>query len=297
MWPMTGAWILSPRLRFPLACLFVIPVFVLELVLPQMPALRGTVLGSALSALVAVFLGVGAYGLYVRLIERRPVSEFDRRGAGREWLGGIALGAAMFAATIGTLFALGLYQVQGRHDASIVVIPLLAAIGTGFMEEILFRGIVFRLVENALGTWWSLALSSALFGLIHLVNPHATLQGAIAIVFEAGVMLAAAYILTRRLWLPIGIHTGWNFTQGGIFGVSVSGQPSGGLLDGTLTGPEWLSGGAFGAEASIVAVVLGIALGTTLLVMAARRGRFIAPRWRRPVVAVPAIEPAQPQST
>ena len=94
-------------------------------------------------------------------------------------------------------------------------------------------------------------------------------------------MLAAAYVLTRRLWLPIGIHAGWNFTQGGIFGVSVSGHPSGGLLDGTLTGPEWLSGGDFGAEASIVAVVLGIALGTILLRMAWRRGRFIAPSPRR----------------
>jgi len=103
----------------------------------------------------------------------------------------------------------------------------------------------------------------------------------VAIVFEAGVMLAAAYLLTRRLWLPIGIHAGWNFTQGGIFGVSVSGHPSGGLLDGTLSGPEWLSGGVFGVEASIVAVILGIALGTTLLLMAWRRGRFIAPYWRR----------------
>ena len=159
----------------------------------------------------------------------------------------------------------------------------MTTIGTAFIEEIVFRGIVFRIVEAALGTWIALILSAAIFGLLHLVNPHATLQGAMAIVFEAGVMFAAAFVLTRRLWLPIGIHAGWNFTQGGIFGVPVSGQPSGGLLDGTLNGPEWLSGGVFGAEASMVAVVLGIGLGSTLLVMAWRRGRFIAPYWRRPV--------------
>ena len=234
-----------------------------------------------LSTLVACGLGVAVYRAYVRRIERRPVSELSSPGAGKELGGGFVLGASLFTLTIGTLALLGCYSVEGRHDVSIVAIPLVAAIGTAFIEEIVFRGIVFRIVEGALGTWIALILSSAIFGLLHLVNPHATLQGAVAIVFEAGVMLAAAYVLTRRLWLPIGIHAGWNFTQGGIFGVSVSGHPSGGLLDGVLSGPEWLSGGAFGAEASIVAVVLGIALGTTLLVMARRRGRFIAPYWRR----------------
>lgn len=261
---------------------FVMPVFALELWVAGRPGSRGMVAGTALSTLIAVGLGIAAYVAYVRRIERRPVSELSGPGALVQLAGGVAIGAAMFAATIGALAWLGLYRVEGRHDASIVVVPLLSAIGTAFMEEIIFRGVVFRIVEGALGTWIALALSSAVFGLLHLVNPHATVQGAVAIVFEAGVMLAAAYVLTRKLWLPIGIHAGWNFTQGGIFGVSVSGQPSGGLVDGILSGPEWLSGGSFGAEASIVAVVLGIALGTTLLVLAWRRGRFIAPYWRRP---------------
>ncbi len=271
----------SAGLRFSIALGFLMPVFILSLAIPRLTRTHGTLIGALLSSLVACGLGVAVYVAYVRRIERRPVGELALPGAGRELGSGLVLGAAMFAMTIGTLALLGCYRVEGRHDLSMVAIPLVAAIGTAFIEEIVFRGIVFRIVEGALGTWIALILSSAIFGLLHLLNPHATLQGAVAIVFEAGVMLAAAYVLTRRLWLPIGIHAGWNFTQGGIFGVSVSGQPSGGLLDGTLSGPEWLSGGAFGAEASIVAVVLGIALGTTLLVMAWRRGRFIAPYWRR----------------
>ncbi len=257
------------------------PVFILSLAIPRLTRTQGTLLGELLSTLVACGLGVAAYVAYVRRIERRAVVELARTGASREFCSGIVLGASIFAATIGTLALLGCYRVEGRHPLSIIAIPLVAALGTAFIEEIVFRGIVFRIVESALGTWLALIVSSAIFGLLHLVNPHATIQGAVAIVFEAGVMLAAAYVLTRRLWLPIGIHAGWNFTQGGIFGVSVSGQPSGGLLDGTLSGPEWLSGGGFGAEASIVAVVLGIALGTLLLWMAWRRGRFIAPYWRR----------------
>jgi membrane protease YdiL (CAAX protease family) len=94
-------------------------------------------------------------------------------------------------------------------------------------------------------------------------------------------MLGAAYVLTRRLWLPIGIHAAWNFTQGGIFSVAVSGGKTTGLLEATLTGPEWLTGGAFGAEASVVAMVLCTALGVWLLVLAARHGRFIVPFWAR----------------
>lgn len=257
------------------------PVFALELFAPRLLRPAGPLVGAIAAALVAVVLGFAAYSLFVRRIERRPVTELAPDRAWPELAAGLAIGSGVLAAAIGVLAALGLYQVEGRRDWTVLVVPLLMSIGTGVIEEIVFRGIVFRLLEEASGTWGALVLSSALFGLLHLVNPQATLQGAVAIVFEAGVMLAAAYVLTRRLWLPIGIHVGWNFTQGGVFGVPVSGFRSRGWLDGTLSGPDWLSGGRFGAEASIVAVILGIALGTTLLVMAARRGRFIAPPWRR----------------
>ena len=81
-----------------------------------------------------------------------------------------------------------------------------------------------------------------------MLNPEATWIAVLCIAVEAGVLLAAAYITTRRLWLPIGLHFAWNFTQGGIFGVPVSGFRVRGLLKSTLTGPELLSGGAFGAE-------------------------------------------------
>jgi uncharacterized protein len=114
------------------------------------------------------------------------------------------------------------------------------------------------------------------FGLLHLLNAHASLQGAVAIMLEAGVLLAGAYLMTRRLWLPIGIHIGWNFTQGGVFGVAVSGTPATGVLRGVLSGPSWLSGGIFGAEASIVAVIIGLIAAGTFLTIAVRR-RHIVP--------------------
>lgn len=91
---------------------------------------------------------------------------------------------------------------------------------------------------------------------MHLLNPNATLVAAVAITLEAGVRLAAACLLTGRLWLSMGVHFAWNFTQGGIFGAAVSGQASTGLLRSLLQGPALLTGGDFGAEASAVAVVV-----------------------------------------
>ena len=112
-------------------------------------------------------------------------------------------------------------------------------------------------------------------------QPGATVVSTLAIALEAGVLLAAAFMLTRRLWMAIGLHAAWNFTEGGVFGASVSGGTPYGLLRSRFTGAPLLSGGAFGPEASIVAVVLCLSAGIAFCVYARRRGRFIVPFWRR----------------
>ena len=267
--------------RLFLALLFVVPAFVAELAVSRVARSLGPMAAAGLSALAACALGWATYAAYVRWVERRPLAEFGRAGSLKELAAGLLLGAALFATTIGVLAALGLYRIQGARAWSVLVAPLAVSVGAGVMEEILFRGVIFRIVESSLGTALALLISAALFGLVHLVNPGATVLGAVAIIFEAGIMLAGAYLLTRRLWLPIGIHVGWNFTQGGVFSVPVSGFKSTGVFDGTLTGPEWLSGGRFGAEASIVAVVVCVAFALVLLRQAQRRGHFVAPHWRR----------------
>jgi hypothetical protein len=145
---------------------------------------------------------------------------------------------------------------------------------------------VFRIIEQALGSWIALGISAVIFGALHLLNLGATLANAAAITVEGGVLLAAAYMLTRRLWLCIGLHIAWNFTQGGIFSVAVSGGSSEGLLQARMVGPDWLTGGRFGAEASVVAWVICAAAGITLLVLAVRKGRVVRPSWsERPLRA------------
>jgi len=247
-------------------------------------------LGSATTALLPqgmqtlapLLLAAGAlvgYYSFVRVLERRPVPELFSKGCPTEALAGIAIGFGLFALVIGILFLLGVYSVSKVNAVSVVIPALIAAIMAGVTEELLIRAVAFRILEGWLGSWLALGISAVLFGLLHLPNPQATIVSSAAIALEAGVMFAAAYMVTRRVWLAIGIHVGWNFTQSGIFGVATSGMQSTGYLEGTLSGPSILSGGTFGAEASIVGVAVCFTAGLCLLRVAQKRGHVLRPSW------------------
>lgn len=150
------------------------------------------------------------------------------------------------------------------------------------VEELLHRGTIFRNVEELLGSWWALLVSALFFGFRHLGNADGNIVGALAITIEAGVLLTSVFLLTRRLWLSMGSHMAWNFTQGGIFSGSVSGafeQP--GLLKATIEGPELLTGGKFGMEASIIALLICTTVGLVVLRMAFNRGHIVKSIWQR----------------
>ena len=228
-------------------------------------------------ALLLAAVVLGAYWAYVRIMEKRAVSELAGTRAARELGVGLALGALLFSATVAILGALGVFQITGKNSWQIMLAILPASILSGVLEEVLIRGIVFRILERWLGSWVALGISAVIFGVLHLLNPGATLLDAAAISIEAGILLAAAYMLTRRLWLCIGTHVAWNFTQGGIFSVAVSGGASKGLFQSRMVGPDWLTGGAFGAEASVVALVVCLAAGIVLLILAIKKGNTVPP--------------------
>jgi membrane protease YdiL (CAAX protease family) len=251
-----------------------------SLIRPFFPVERTGPLAIVFSLIVAAIF-MGAYTLFVRWIERRPVDEFGVAGWSRELGAGLLAGLVLFSIVIGIIAALGGYRVIGSNPATALYPAIAIAITSGVTEEIVLRGLFFRLIERLAGSWIALALSAALFGALHLGNPNATWFAGVAIALEAGVMLAAVYMVTRRLWAAIGLHAAWNFTQGGIYGVAVSGFDMGGLLRARISGPELLTGGAFGAEASLPAIVVCTAFGIVLLVVAHRRGRFVAPLWVR----------------
>jgi uncharacterized protein len=222
-----------------------------------------------------------AYLAYVRYLEGRAATEFAATGAARELALGAMIGAAIFSLAIAVLFAVGWYRVVGVNPWTAALAPLLAAAGAAYVEELIARGILFRNLEEMLGSWLALAITAALFGFAHLANPNATITGALAIALEAGVLLGAAYMATRRHRLANGIHFAWNFVQGGIFGVAVSGVASNGILRGELHGPVLLTGGSFGVEGSLVAVIVCLAAAAPLLAIARRRRTVVAPMWRR----------------
>jgi membrane protease YdiL (CAAX protease family) len=232
-------------------------------------------------ALLLAAVVLAGYSAYVRTMEKRAVTELSGQRAVHEFGAGLALGALLFSVTIGILAALGIYQVTGNNGWQSMLAFLPACILAGVLEEILIRGILFRILERWLGSWIALAISAAIFGGLHFFNKGATPLDAAAISIEAGILLAAAYMLTRRLWLCIGTHIAWNFTQGGIFSVAVSGGENKGLLSSRMVGPDWLTGGAFGAEASVVALGLCFAAGIVLLVLAIKKGNVVPPGWAR----------------
>ncbi|HZF25579.1 MAG TPA: type II CAAX endopeptidase family protein [Steroidobacteraceae bacterium] len=240
--------------------------------------------GVAIGLLIIVAV-LATYIAYVRLLERREVKELSKRGASLELLLGAVAGSALFGLTMLVLWLTGNVDIVAGAGWRAAGYPLLGALIAAVSEEVIVRGILFRIVEESLGTWIALVISAAFFGALHAFNPGATLVSSIAIMLEAGLLLAAVFVYTRWLWMAIGLHAAWNFTEGGLFGAGVSGTKAQGVLASQFHGPDLLTGGAFGPEASVVAVLVCVTAGAIFLALARRKGRIIQPRWRCAQVA------------
>ncbi len=243
--------------------------------------LKGQTLPSVAITIGMGLLAMAIYVAYGRLIERREVRELSLPGMGREWATGALIGAGLYAACALILIVLGMYRIEGLNPWTFLIPAIASALSAGIFEELFFRGVLFRSVEDMAGSWIALVVSSLVFGLAHLVNPAGTLQGAVYISIEAGLLLAAAYLVTRRLWVSMGFHMAWNYTQSAVFSGIVSGSITDpGLLRDTIEGPELLTGGSFGMEESIFALIICTTAGVILLRIAMRRGHIVPPPWR-----------------
>lgn len=225
---------------------------------------------------------VGLWKLLRRYLEGEADRELGFAGAPRELGTGLLTGLCLFSLMTGIVALLGGFEVLGLRGWGAIWPMAAMAVTSSTFEEMLFRGVLFRHIETMLGSWAALAITSALFGAAHLSNPGSSTFAAVAIALEAGVLLGAAYMVTRRLWLAIGIHAAWNFTQGWIFSVPVSGGEAPlGLLVTRRAGPDWLTGGEFGLEASAVAMVVATTAGLVLLWRAIQSEGLVPPMWRR----------------
>lgn len=239
---------------------------------------------------------LAAYLVVTCLIERRTPTELLSRTSLSQALIGLLAGTTLFSAIVGMLWLLGVYHVTGFNPhANWVTALLMVGIGAGVGEELMFRGVLFRIAEEGLGTWTALIVSALFFGAAHIANPGATLWSSAAIAIEAGLLFGLLYHVTRSLPLCMGLHAAWNFAQGTIYGIPVSGLKADGWLVSTRSGPDWLSGGIFGAEASVIALALCLLCSVALLVVALRRRSVVPPLAGRHVAASgPLLSSAQP---
>ena len=217
---------------------------------------------------------LGLYTLFVRLMEGHWPTDLPLRRLIPHTLLGLLVGFIFLVLVVCTIVASGCATVAWNgfsDEEQFRVIMMFLAVAVG--EEMIFRGVIFRWIDERWNTWVALLISALLFGWMHISNDNATWWSSLAIAIEAGLLIGAAYKWSGSLWVPIGIHWAWNYTQGNIFGLAVSGNDAGTtLLATTVNGPDIITGGAFGPEASIIAVLFG-AFYTIV---------FLGTRYRRP---------------
>ncbi|MFI0573658.1 lysostaphin resistance A-like protein [Streptomyces tendae] len=228
-------------------------------------------------AVVGAVVAVAAYWAVMRFVARRSMPEIARPGAVAQALSGAAIGFGFI--TVSMLMLLTEFSFTERPGSALSIVASMAAmqLGAAVTEELIFRGLALQALEKLCGSWAALAITAVLFGLLHLANPDATLWSSTAIAVEAGVLLGAAFLWTRNIWFAVGLHFAWNTTLG-LIGIPVSGHASEGLMTTNPTGPELLTGGDFGLEASIVPVVVSLLIAIPMLVAAHRRGNLVPMR-------------------
>jgi len=257
---------------------FTVGMLVAKYLLPPIPGFTNEMRFD----LMSIPLLILAYKLLISRLGEQPKDDYRDPKALRNLGQGLAAGFLLFSLAVGVAAALGVYRITGPGDASGLLQALIApTLFAAVSEELIFRGILFRWLEEFGGSWLALLLTSAFFGAVHLANPNASMTAAVGIAFEAGVMLGAAYMLTRSLWMPMGIHAAWNFAQGEVYDIPVSGNPVHGLVKAKLSGPPLLTGNGFGLEASVIAIMLATGFGLWLLALAVRRGQVMQPWWVR----------------
>ena len=252
-------------------------LFILAYGLSSVPSALDEVIPLWLVAILSVLASAGVLALYAlwwKWTEKRKAADLPMRRLAGDTALGFGVGILFFVLVTGCIALLGGYRIGSvTWDWNALIQNLFMFLVVGVGEEVLFRGIVFRMIDDRWGTPIGLAVSALIFGFIHITNSNATVWSSLAIAIEAGLLLAAAYKWSGTLWLPIGIHWAWNYFQGPIFGFAVSGNDTPSLINPVLQGSDWLTGGAFGAEASLPAFILGLSLAIMFMVVHCRDHR------------------------
>ena len=266
-----------PLLRIIQAILFIIPVFLLNnifviFVLEKSSDPWLSFLQIA-KTLVLIPLLIISYGKYTKTIENRSALEFNRNGWVKEILWGMAIGSGMVILITAILFISGAYSVESINSPFLLINRFFRYAQGSFVEDLLFTIIFFRLLEEFTGTTIAYICVTLLFGGLHAMNDNATLQTSLFISVQQ-ITLLGPFILTRRMWMGWAVHFSWNFFQAGVFGMANSGMDQGGFITPLISGPEWLTGGFFGIEASWLSLFINLMVGLPILIYAVKMDQW-----------------------
>lgn len=232
--------------------------------------------------MIPVLACVTVYKLVITRLGRFRKDDLGLRGVFADTAIGLGTGAALISAVVGIAMLAGVYGIAGwgsMVDALYIVV--VAGISAAVIEEILLRGILFRWFEEAGGSFLALLVTSALVGAIQAFSPNAAplFIASQAVIF--GLLMGGAYMLTRSLWLPIGLHAGWNVTLALGWGEPVSGIQYEGLVISEYGGSDWLSGGIMGLGSSAIALGIGLLFAVWVTRKAAALGHWLPFGWER----------------
>jgi membrane protease YdiL (CAAX protease family) len=228
-------------------------------------------------SIVAIF---AVYYFFFKHYERRNIDELSIKRFVPDTLSGFFSGFLSISLVIGILYVFGYYLVDATNAWSVLLLPLAAITLFALVEEIVFRGIMYRITEDSLGTVLALLITSLPFGIFHIFNDYANVYSILGATL-LGFLLGILYTLTRSLWVPVFVHAGWNYAQV-VFVSNVSSVTDyKGLFESRLEGPSLLVGGRFGIEDSIITIVLLIVLCGVVSYWSWRKGRIKQPFWKR----------------
>ncbi len=213
------------------------------------------------------------YNFLFRYYEKRKITELSLRYVPREIMGGIFLGFSTISLVILLLYALGYYSILAFTNFDYLLQPLSILVAAALIEEIFFRGILYRILENWLGTFIALFIMAFLFELPHTFNDNATLLSfLLGVIF--GLTHGLMFTYTKRIWLPFAFHLGWNFAQP-FYGSNLSGlEDLGFLIEAKFEGPKLLIGTNYGIEDSIISIILLSLICSVLLYVSIKNGKI-----------------------
>lgn len=265
-----------------LLALFLIPLFIgHKIIFLLIPALDVDIFRYIYFPL-AIILFVFIYRFYAKLVEKREDPyEVSTKKSLKEWFLGIGIGMGIIIFTGLVVFLLGYLKIiKVNFSFSLFIDISVKVLIFSFVEEVFYRLGLFRLTERYWGSWIALIIGSLLFGLMHISNDFISPLIIIFAILWSGIV-GILYIYSKRIWLPFGVHFGWNYAQALFLGGIVSGNSLGGLIVTEIKGPSLLTGGGFGIEASIIAIVLSLIVGFVFLKKDNFKKNILLPKWKR----------------